>query len=102
MEASVVKQPCVYIMASARNGTLYDGVTSHVVERVYQPRSDAMAGCTSKQRIPDLVGYELHATMRSAITREKALKEWNRKWKLDLVEASNPKWRDLYPDIIDH
>jgi len=102
MEASAVKQPCVYIMASTRNGTLYIGVTSHLVKRVYEHSSDAVAGFTSKYRIHDLVWYEQHATMHSAITREKALKEWKRKWKLELVEESNPKWRDLYPDIIDH
>ena len=102
MKASAVKQPCVYIMASGRNGTLYIGVTSDPVKRIHEHRNDAVDGFTRKYRIHDLVWYELHATMHSAITREKALKEWKRRWKLELVEGSNSKWRDLYPDIIDH
>lgn len=97
-----MKQPCVYIFASRRNGTLYTGATSDLVKRAHEHRSDAVDGFTRKYRVHDLVWYELHGTMHSAIGREKAIKEWKRKWKLELIEGMNPEWRDLYPDIIDH
>ena len=93
------KQPCVYILASQRNGTLYVGVTSRLVQRVWQHREHFVPGFTSKYMVSLLVWYELHPTMRSAITREKAIKEWRRKWKLDLIEAMNPDWVDLYPAL---
>lgn len=93
-------QPCVYLLASAPRGTLYAGVTSNLVKRVWQHRSDIAEGFTRKHHVHLLVWYELHATMDSAITREKAIKAWKRMWKLQLIENSNPDWRDLYPDII--
>ena len=92
--------PAVYIMASARNGTLYIGVTSNLVQRVWQHREGVVEGFTHRYRIKTLVWYEQHDTMESAITREKALKKWNRDWKLRLIEASNPDWRDLWPEIV--
>jgi putative endonuclease len=97
-----MKQPCVYILASGWNGTLYVGVTSDLVKRVWEHKNDVVPGFTRKYRIHDLVWYEQHPAMDSAITREKAIKEWKRAWKIELIEQANPKWRDLYPDIIDH
>ena len=95
-----MKQPCVYILASRRNGTLYVGVTSDIVRRVWQHTNDLAQGFTQKYRVHTLVWYELHADMESAIGREKAIKEWKRAWKLELIEASNPGWRDLYGEIV--
>jgi putative endonuclease len=95
-----MKQPCVYILASQRNGTLYVGVTSNLVQRVWQHKSDLVEGFTKKYEVHVLVWYEAHETMESAITREKTIKGWQRKWKLDLIESANPAWRDLYGDIV--
>jgi putative endonuclease len=95
-----MKQPCVYILASQRNGTLYVGVTSNLVQRVWQHKSDLVEGFTKKYEVHVLVWYEAHETMESAITREKTIKGWQRKWKLDLIESANPTWRDLYGDIV--
>jgi len=94
-----MKQPCVYIHASQRNGTLYVGVTSNLVQRVWQHQNNLVDGFTKKYGVHTLVWYEAHETMGSAIAREKALKGWRRTWKLDLIEATNPTWRDLYGEI---
>jgi len=96
----VQKQPCVYILASRRNGTLYVGVTSDLVKRVWEHRNDMVAGFTQRYRVHSLVWFEQHDTMQSAISREKAIKEWKRRWKLELIEQLNPNWRDLYGDIV--
>lgn len=93
------KQPAVYILASKRNGTLYIGVTSDLVKRIWQHKNNLADGFTKQYQVHLLVWYELHYTMVSAITREKRLKNWKRKWKLDLIEKKNPNWRDLYDDI---
>lgn len=93
-------QPCVYILASRRNGTLYVGVTSDLIKRVWEHKSDVVGSFTSRYAVHMLVWYELHETMESAIAREKAVKEWNRAWKLRLIEGDNPNWRDLYSDLI--
>jgi len=93
-------QPCIYILASKRNGTLYIGVTSDLVKRVWQHKNDVTEGFTSKYHVHNLVWYELTDSMESAIHREKQLKEWRRQWKLDLIEKNNPAWRDLYEEII--
>jgi putative endonuclease len=95
-----VKQPAVYILASRRNGTLYIGVTSDLVQRVWQHKNDVIEGFTKKYGVHLLVYYELHEDMESAILREKQLKKWNRDWKLRLIEEENPDWNDLYPSII--
>jgi putative endonuclease len=89
------KQPAVYILASKRNGTLYTGVTSDLVKRVWDHKNNLVAGFTKRYGIHQLVWYELHETMESAITREKRLKSWKRQWKIELIESSNPSWRDL-------
>ena len=93
------KQPAVYILASARNGTLYIGVTSALWNRVATHKDKCVAGFTSRYRVHTLVWYEHHPSMESAIKREKQLKKWNRKWKLELIEIKNPEWKDLHDKI---
>lgn len=93
-------QPAVYILASQRNGTLYIGVTSNLAQRVYQHKAHLAQGFTERYDVSRLVWYELHETMESAITREKQLKKWLRKWKVELIEKSNPDWCDLWHEII--
>jgi putative endonuclease len=88
----------VYMMASRRNGTLYIGVTSDLVRRVFQHKQGDADGFTKKYKCHTLVWYEQHATAQTAITREKQLKEWKRLWKLRLIEEINPDWRDLAAD----
>ncbi|HXS41269.1 MAG TPA: GIY-YIG nuclease family protein [Stellaceae bacterium] len=94
------KQPCVYILASRRNGTLYIGVTSNVAQRTWQHRTEAVEGFTRNYHVHMLVYLEFHATMEAAIIREKQLKKWRRQWKLQLIERDNPSWRDLYDDLL--
>jgi len=84
------KQPCVYLLTSQRNGTLYTGVTSNLVQRVWQHREGIVAGFSKRYAVKLLVWYELHGSMETAIIREKKIKEWRRKWKLDLIEKENP------------
>jgi putative endonuclease len=94
------KQPAVYILASARNGTLYIGVTSDLIQRIWQHRNDVVEGFSNRHRIHQLVYFEQHESMAAAIVREKQLKKWNRAWKLDLIEQHNPYWRDLYLELL--
>ncbi len=94
------KQPAVYIMASGRNGTLYVGVTSNLIKRVWEHKNDAVEGFTSRYGVHQLVWFEMHEEMTSAITREKQLKKWRRAWKLRLIEGSNREWQDLWQDIL--
>ena len=93
------RRPCVYLLASRRSGTLYLGVTSNLPQRVWQNRQGYGDGFASRYGICSLVWYEQHETMLSAIAREKALKAWQREWKVRLIEESNPEWRDLYDEI---
>lgn len=93
------RHPCVYLMASARNGTLYCGVTSDPVARAWQHRTHAVDGFTKRYGVTRLVWYELHPTMDSAIRREKQVKRWNRARKLRLIELFNPAWCALWPEI---
>jgi len=95
-----MKQPAVYIMTNKRNGTLYAGVTSNLVQRVYQHRNPVSAGFTAHYGCKLLVWYELCDDMVSAITREKQLKAGSRRKKLVLIESLNPSWRDLYDDLM--
>jgi len=90
------KDPCVYILASGRNGTLYIGVTSDLVGRMSLHIQNLLPGFTAKYRVHHLVYYEMHATMEAAIAREKQLKKWNRAWKVRLIESVNPEWIDLF------
>ena len=94
------KQPCVYLLASGRNGTLYVGVTSDLVKRVCEHKNNVVPSFTKRYSVHTLVWYELHGTMESAITREKTIKGWTRDWKLKLIEENNPYWRDLYPEVL--
>ena len=87
-------------MASKPNGTLYVGVTSDLVKRVWEHKNDSVDGFTKRYSVHHLVYYELHADMLSAITREKQLKKWNRAWKLELIETQNPGWNDLWKDMM--
>ena len=89
-----MKQPSVYILASKRNGT-YVGVTSNLVQRVWQHRNDLADGFTKRYCVHMLVWYELHGTMQSAIAREKAVKEWKRAWKIELIEKTSPQWLEF-------
>jgi len=94
------KQPAVYMMANKRNGTLYTGVTSDLIQRVYQHRESILPGFTSRYGCKLLVWYEQYDDMTAAITREKQIKAGSRKKKLALIGALNPAWRDLYGDLI--
>lgn len=95
-----MKAPAVYIMASGRNGTLYVGVTSNLPQRVWQHRAAAVPGFTTRYGCKSLVWYEMHETMEAAIGREKQLKGGSRRKKLDLIEAANPDWTDLFDGLI--
>ena len=92
-------QPCIYILASQRNGTIYIGVTSDLVQRIWKHRNGAFPGFTSRHRVFRLARYEQFGTMELAIAREKQLKRWHRGWKINLIEQDNPEWRDLAFDI---
>ncbi|MBL4759295.1 MAG: GIY-YIG nuclease family protein [Mariprofundaceae bacterium] len=93
------KQPCTYILASAKNGTLYIGVTSNLIQRIWQHKNHQVKGFTEKYAVNALVYYEQYEAMDAAITREKQLKNWNRAWKINLIEQNNPNWRDLWQSI---
>ncbi len=90
----------VYIMASETNGVLYIGVTSDLIKRTYQHKNEIIEGFTRKYNICNLVYFEIFKDSTAAITREKQLKKWNRKWKIHLIEKMNPSWKDLYEEII--
>ena len=92
-------QPCVYILASEKNGTLYIGVTSNLPKRAWEHRESVVDGFSRTYGVKRLVYSEFHETMEAAITREKQLKKWNRAWKIELIERDNPDWLDLYDDL---
>jgi len=91
---------CVYILASKRNGTLYTGFTRNLVQRIYAHRNDLVDGFTKKYGVHKLVFYETEVDYDSVLRREKQIKAWRRKWKIELIESFNPEWRDLYEDIV--
>ncbi|KFZ44798.1 hypothetical protein KD27_03555 [Smithella sp. D17] len=95
-----IKQPAVYILASKKNGTLYTGVTSDLVKRIWEHKNDLIKGFTKRYKVHNLVWYELHDNMDAAIEREKNMKEWKRAWKVRLFEKDNPNGNDLYDSII--
>lgn len=95
-----MKNPAVYILAGKKNGTLYIGVTSDLLQRIWQHKNYLSDGFTKKYDVTQLVYFEQHLTMENAITREKQLKNWKREWKIELVESKNPEWIDLYSSII--
>ena len=90
----------MYILASQRNGTLYIGVTNSLIRRIYEHKHGLIEGFTKKYNITILVYYEVFEQITNAIKREKQLKEWNRKWKLELIESKNPDWKDLYDPLL--
>jgi putative endonuclease len=90
----------VYILANKPNGTLYIGVTSDLVKRVWEHKNNLADGFTRKYEVHSLVWYEQHENIESAILREKQLKKWKRQWKIRLIKELNPGWRDLYQDIL--
>lgn len=94
-----MRQPCVYILASKKQGTLYTGVTSDLLKRVWEHRNDAVDGFTKRYGVHSLVYYELHGDMESAILREKQIKKWRRAWKIQMIEKDNPEWLDLWNSI---
>ena len=93
---NIKNQYYIYILSNKRNGTLYIGVTSNLIKRVYEHKKNLVDGFTKKYNIHKLAYYEITNDIESAIEREKQLKKWNRKWKLKLIEKSNPEWIDLY------
>ena len=95
-----MKTPCVYILASKPFGTLYIGVTSNLVQRVWHHKNGQVEGFSKRYDVRRLVWYEAHESMESAIGREKALKKWNRAWKIRLIEERNPTWADLYSEVV--
>ena len=97
---SMERTPSVYLLASKPNGTLYIGVTSSLIKRIWEHKNDLCDGFTKKYRAHMLVWYELHQDMENAIKREKQLKKWNRQWKIRLIREKNPTWQDLYETII--
>jgi len=96
---ALVREPCVYILASKQYGTLYIGVTSDLIARLYQHRTGQGKGFTSRYHVYHLVRFERFETMHEAISREKQLKRWHRQWKINLIESENPQWVDLAPSL---
>jgi putative endonuclease len=94
-----VRRPCVYILTSQPYGTLYIGVTSDLIARLWQHRNRETKGFTTKYRMYRLVRFEQFGTMHDAISREKQLKRWHRPWKINLIESENPHWVDLAPSL---
>ncbi len=90
----------VYILASKKNGTLYIGVTNDLVRRVHEHRTHAVPGFTKKYGVHQPVYFDTTDNVEAAILRERQMKEWRRAWKIELIEKSNPEWRDLYPEIV--
>ena len=91
--------PCVYLVASGFHGTLYIGVTSNLVGRLYQHREGVTDGFSKRYGVKRLVWFELHGTMETAIKRERSIKRWQRQWKIELIERENPTWRDMAEDF---
>jgi putative endonuclease len=89
----------VYILCSKKNGTLYTGVTSNLIKRVYEHKHNMADGFTKKYDVHRRSWYEVHESAESAITREKQIKKWERSWKIELIQGQNPEWKDLYEDI---
>ncbi|NOY16557.1 MAG: GIY-YIG nuclease family protein [Gammaproteobacteria bacterium] len=92
--------PCVYLLASKPNGTLYTGVSSDLIKRVWGHKNNIYESFTKKYNVHILVWYEMHENMESAIQREKVIKNWKREWKIKIIEEKNPKWCDLYFDLL--
>ncbi|MFO8053384.1 MAG: GIY-YIG nuclease family protein [Candidatus Omnitrophota bacterium] len=94
------KNYCVYVLASRKNGTLYIGVTSNLIKRVWEHKNKIREGFTAKYNVNKLVYYEQYSDPENAIKREKRLKRYKREWKIELIEKSNPEWQDMYNQLI--
>ncbi len=97
---NVPRQYFVYLLASRKNGTLYCGMTNNLVRRAFEHREGLVEGFTRKHGVKTLVWFETHATAGAAITREKQIKEWQRGWKIELIESENPEWHDLFDSLV--
>ena len=97
----MAKQPALYILASKRNGTLYIGVTSNLIQRIWQHRNNQTEGFSQRYNVHRLVYFELHQNMEQAILREKQLKKWRREKKVNLIESENSSWKDLYYELFE-
>ena len=97
-----MNQYYVYILASKKNGTLYIGLTNNLLRRVYEHKNDIIKGFTKKYSVHNLVYYERHNDINRAINREKQMKKWERQWKINLIQKSNPQWKDLYRELCGH
>ncbi|USD38690.1 GIY-YIG nuclease family protein [Ferrimonas sp. SCSIO 43195] len=95
-----MKQPCVYIITNDRNGTLYIGVTSNLIKRIWEHKNQFIEGFSHSHQLTQLVYFETHQSMYQAITREKQLKHWKREWKIQLIEQENPYWQDLWETLM--
>ncbi len=98
-EKVFIKNYFVYILCNKRNGTLYTGVTSDLIKRIYEHKNNLVDGFTKKYNVHSLVWYEIYESAEAAINREKQIKKWKRKWKLELIEKNNLAWNDLYDDF---
>ena len=94
------KKPCVYLLASKQNGTIFTGVTSNLIKRGWAHKNNQVEGFSSQYDVHTLVWYEPHETMESAVQREKTIKNWKRIWKLHIIEENSPHWQDLYQDLV--
>jgi putative endonuclease len=94
------KQSYVYILASGKHGTLYVGVTSDIIRRIYEHKEGLAEGFTKQYNVHRLVYYEIFGSIPDAIHREKCIKKWNRDWKINKIEENNPDWNDLYPTLL--
>jgi putative endonuclease len=95
-----MKQYYVYILASKKNGTLYIGLTNNLLKRIYEHKNNIIEGFTKKYSVHNLVYYEKHNDINRTISREKQMKKWERQWKINLIQKSNPEWKDLYYDLV--
>ncbi len=96
-----MKQPCVYIMTNKYHGTLYTGVTSDLIKRIYEHKNEITGGHTKTYGLKNLVWFEIHENMESAIRKEKLVKRWKREWKYNVIEKDNPLWKDLYSGLLE-
>ena len=97
---SIERTYIVYLLASMKGGTLYCGITSDIVRRMWEHQTGAVRGFTSKYKVHRLVWFEVHTDVLEAIAREKRIKKWPRQWKIDLIEKDNPGWNDLLPRLL--
>lgn len=95
-----MKQPCIYILANKRNGTLYIGVTTDLIRRIHEHKNNLIDGFTKHYHVHQLVYYEFCGNMNEAISKENNMKSWRRAWKIELIEKNNPEWKDLYNNLI--